>query len=169
MSDAPRIHPSAYIADGVQIGDLVEIDAMAYLCAGVTLERGVLVAAGVIFTNDRYPRATTADLSARRPSEADDATSPTVVKEGATIGAGAVVGSGLEVGRFALVGMGSVITRSIPDFHLVVGNPARSVAALCRCGEPVVRFRTGAKTDGEHQCSACGRRYVVAGRSVTER
>lgn len=157
-----------YIAGGVVVGDLVKINAMAYLCAGVTLERGVMVAAGVIFTNDRYPRATTADLSALRPSEADDATLPTLVKEGATIGAGAVVGSGLEVGRFALVGMGSVITRSVPDFHLVVGNPARSVAALCRCGEPVVRFRTGAKIDGEHACGACGRRYSVSGRAVTE-
>jgi hypothetical protein len=64
--------------------------------------------------------------------------------------------------------MGAVITRSIPDFHLVVGNPARSVAALCRCGEPVVRFRTGAKTDGEHVCGVCGRRYAITGRAVTE-
>jgi UDP-2-acetamido-3-amino-2,3-dideoxy-glucuronate N-acetyltransferase len=157
-----------YIAGGVVVGDLVKINAMAYLCAGVTLERGVMVAAGVIFTNDRYPRATTPDLAELRPSEADDETLPTLVREGATIGAGAVVGCGLEVGRFALVGMGAVITRSVPDFHLVVGNPARSVAALCRCGEPLVRFKTGATTDGEHTCGACGRRYAIAGRAVTE-
>lgn len=158
-----------YVAGGVVIGDLVKVNAMAYLCAGVTLERGVMVAAGVIFTNDRYPRATTPDLAALRPSEADDETLPTLVREGATIGAGAVVGCGLEVGRFALVGMGAVITRSVPDFHLVVGNPARSVAALCRCGEPLVRFRTGATFDGEHECGACGRRFAIAGRTVTER
>lgn len=157
-----------YIAGGVVVGDLVKINAMAYLCAGVTLEAGVMVAAGVIFTNDRYPRAATPDLAALRPSDPDEAILPTLVREGATIGAGAVVGCGLEIGRFALVGMGAVITRSVPDFHLVVGNPARSVAALCRCGEPVVRFRTGAKVDGEHACTACDRRYVVHGRAVTE-
>ena len=67
-----------YIAGGVVVGDLVKINAMAYLCAGVTLERGVMVAAGVIFTNDRYPRATTPDLAALRPSEADEDTLLTV-------------------------------------------------------------------------------------------
>ena len=157
-----------YVAGDVVVGDLCKINAMAYLCAGVTLERGVMVAAGVIFTNDRYPRATEPDLSGLRSSDVDEHTLPTLVREGATIGAGAVVGCGIEVGRFALVGMGAVVTRSVPDFHLVVGNPARSVAALCRCGEPVVRFRTGAKVDGEHACPRCERRYAVAGRTVTE-
>jgi UDP-2-acetamido-3-amino-2,3-dideoxy-glucuronate N-acetyltransferase len=157
-----------YVAGGVIVGDLVKINAMAYLCAGVTVERGVMIAAGVVFTNDRYPRATTPELDALLSSDVGDDTLPTVVREGATVGAGAIVGCGLEIGRFALVGMGAVVTRSVPDFHLVVGNPARSVAVLCRCGEPVVRFRTGASSDGQHTCPRCARGYSVAGRAVTE-
>jgi acetyltransferase-like isoleucine patch superfamily enzyme len=159
-----------YIAGDVVVGDRVKINAMAYLCAGVTLEDGVMISAGVIFTNDRYPRATTPDLTELRTSAVDEHTLPTRVREGATIGAGAIVGCGLEVGRFALVGMGSVVTREVPDFHLVVGNPARSVAAVCRCGEPIARFTTGAAPvdDDAVTCATCGRKYSIRQRRVTE-
>jgi acetyltransferase-like isoleucine patch superfamily enzyme len=157
-----------YIAGDVVIGDRVKINAMAYVCAGVTLEDGVMVSAGVVFTNDRYPRATTPDLSTLRSSDVDEHTRPTFVREGATIGAGAIVGSGLEIGRFALVGMGAVVTRSVPQFHLVVGNPARSVAVVCRCGQPVARFAAGLSADGPAACSECGRSFEVQARMVTE-
>jgi acetyltransferase-like isoleucine patch superfamily enzyme len=160
----------SYIAGGVVVGDRVSINAFAYLCAGVTLEEGVMVSAGVIFTNDRYPRATSSDLSTLRTSAGDEHNLPTLVREGATVGAGAVIGSGLEIGRFALVGMGSVVTRSVPDFHLVVGNPGRSIAAVCRCGEPIARFALGAPAvdDEAVACVACGRRYAIRKRQVTE-
>jgi acetyltransferase-like isoleucine patch superfamily enzyme len=158
-----------YIAGGVVVGDRVKVNAFVYLCTGVTLEEGVMVSAGVVFTNDRYPRATTPDLSALQPSEPTEDTLPTWVRAGATIGAAAVVGAGLEVGRFALVGMGSVVTRSVPDFHLVIGNPARSVAAVCRCGPPFMRFTTGQPVDADSiACAVCGRRYAVSQRRVTE-
>jgi UDP-2-acetamido-3-amino-2,3-dideoxy-glucuronate N-acetyltransferase len=160
-----------YIAGGVVIGDLVKINAFVYLCSGVTLERGVMVAAGVVFTNDRFPRATTPDLAELRPSEVDEHTRPTLVREGATLGARSVIGSDLTIGRFAMVGMGSVVTRSVPDFHLVVGAPARSIAVVCRCGEPVARFGVGRAGDsGSHDvdCAACGRGYHLDGRVVTE-
>jgi acetyltransferase-like isoleucine patch superfamily enzyme len=124
-----------YIAYGVEIADRVKINAMAYICTGVTIETGAMISAGVTFTNDRFPRAATADLAELRPSEPDDSTELTVVREGATIGAGAIVGPGLEVGRFAMIGMGSVVTKSVDDHALVVGNPARRVGYVCRCGE----------------------------------
>jgi acetyltransferase-like isoleucine patch superfamily enzyme len=158
----------SYIAYGVRIGDRVKINAFVYLCTGVTLEDGVMVSAGAVFTNDRTPRATTPDLARLRPSEPDEATRPTVVRAGATIGARAVLGSDLEIGRFAMVGMGSVVTRSVPEFHLVVGNPARSVGAVCRCGEVIARFGGGAEADGEVGCPACARRYRLNGRRVEE-
>jgi acetyltransferase-like isoleucine patch superfamily enzyme len=159
-----------YIAGDVVVGDRVKINAFAYLCAGVTLERGVMVSAGVLFTNDRYPRATSSDLSTLRTSDVDEHTLPTVVREGATIGAGAIVGCGLEIGRFALVGMGSVVTRPVPDFHLVVGNPSRSIAAVCRCGEPIARLAQGAPTVDDHAvtCRVCARRFAIRKRQVTE-
>ncbi len=110
-----------YIAYGVTIGDRVKINAMVYICHAVTIEDGVMISAGTIFTNDRFPRATTPDLSRLRSSEPDQQTLPTWVRAGATIGAGCTIGNDLEIGRFAMVGMGSVVTESIPDFHLSVG------------------------------------------------
>ncbi len=158
-----------YIAYGVQVGNRVKINAGAYLCTGVTLEDGVLVGAGVIFTNDRYPRAATADLGALRPSGPNQRTLPTLVEEGATIGAGSVVGCDLSVGRFAMVGMGSVVTRSVAPFHLVVGQPARSVAVVSRVGEPLLRFSGALPPDrDELVCRVSGLRYAVAGGTVVE-
>ncbi len=152
----------SYIAYGVQIGDRVKINALAYLCTGVTLEDGVMVGAGAVFTNDRTPRATTADLAELRGSGPDEHTRPTRVRQGATIGARAVIGSDLEIGRFAMVGMGAVVTRSVPDFHLVVGCPARSVGCVCRCGEPLLHFVAGvAPPVRAATCRAGGRGYKI--------
>src|SRR5437879_11923950 len=123
-----------YIAYDVRIGNRVKINAFVYVCTAVTIEDGVMISAGTIFTNDRFPRATTPDLKQLRPSEPDEHTLPTLVRAGATIGAGSIIGSDLVIGRFAMVGMGSLVTRSVPDFHLVIGSPARSVGCVCRCG-----------------------------------
>lgn len=151
------IGEKTYIAYDVRIGDRVKINAFVYICALVTIENGVMIAAGTIFTNDRFPRATTPDLSVRLPSAPDDTTLATTVREGATIGAGCRIGSGLEVGRFAMVGMGSVVTRTVPDFHLVVGSPARTIGFVCRCGQPFGR----SGDTGKLRCKECGRSYNV--------
>lgn len=148
-----------YLAPDVRIGDRVKLNAMVYVCTGVHLADGVMVGASTTFTNDRFPRATTPDLSELRPSEADEHTLETYVHEGATIGAGCTIGPGIEIGRFAMVGMGSVVTRSVPAFALVYGNPARQQAWVCRCGEPL---------DGSGVCQACGRRYTVGDDAVEE-
>jgi acetyltransferase-like isoleucine patch superfamily enzyme len=158
-----------YIAYGVEIGDRVKINALVYVCNAVTIEDGVMIAAGTIFTNDRFPRATTPDLRSLRTSEPDEHTLPTRIREGATIGAGCLIGCDLIVGRFAMVGMGSVVTRSVPDFHLVVGRPAASVGCVCRCGNPFLRFGAGEVPDASEQaCPNCGLRYRVKGGVVSE-
>ncbi len=158
-----------YVAYGVEIGDRVKINAFVYLCTGVTIENGVMISAGAIFTNDRFPRATTPDLESLRGSEPDEATLQARVREGATVGAGAVIGPGLEIGRFAMVGMGSVLTRSAGDFQLVLGNPARPVGAVCRCGEPVARWQDGdPPVAGDTACGSCGRRYRIRRDRVAE-
>jgi UDP-2-acetamido-3-amino-2,3-dideoxy-glucuronate N-acetyltransferase len=158
-----------YIAYGVTIGDRVKLNANVYVCTGVTIEDGVMVSAGTIFTNDRFPRATTPDLTELRPSEADEQTLPTLVREGATIGAGAVIGCDLTVGRWAMIGMGSVVTRSVDDFQLVVGQPARPVGYVCRCGVPLLRFAPGeAPAEAEVACQVCGLAYVMVRGAVTE-
>lgn len=144
-----------YIAYGVEIGDRVKLNAFVYVCTAVTIEDGVMISAGTVFTNDRFPRATTPDLGKLAPSEPDDHTLATRVRAGATIGARCVIGPGIEIGRFAMVGMASVVTRSVPDFHLVVGHPARSVGLVCRCGEPFLRFAN--TCPAEHPALACPR------------
>jgi len=158
-----------YIAYGVTIGDRVKINAFVYLCTGVTVEEGVMIAAGTTFTNDRFPRATTPDLLHLRGSEPDEKTLPTRVKQGATLGARSVIGCDLEIGRFAMVGMGSVVTRSVGDFHLVLGNPARCVGAVCRCGLPVARWSAGEPPRQRIvECLGCERRFEVRDGAVRE-
>jgi acetyltransferase-like isoleucine patch superfamily enzyme len=159
----------SHISYDVKIGNLVKINAFVYICTAVTIEDGVMVSAGCIFTNDRYPRATNPDLKSLRGSGPDDHTLPTVVRAGATIGAGAIIGCNLTIGRFAMVGMGSVVTRSVPNFHLVIGNPARHVAYVCRCGEPMGKADDQEPTKVDHlTCTACTRTYHLENRNVVE-
>lgn len=158
-----------YIAYGVEIGDRVKLNALVYVCSGVVIEDGVMVSAGTIFTNDRYPRATTPDLRTLRESAPGPESVATFVREGATIGAGALIGPGLEVGRFAMVGMGAVVTRDVAPFHLVTGSPAAAAACVCRCGQPIVRFAHGVVPDaGDVECPACGRGYKIHAGEVAE-
>src|SRR6059058_3299289 len=135
------------IAYDVSIGSRVKINSAAYICNGVTIEDGVMVSAGVIFTNDRFPRAATNDLSNLRPSTPDEHTLPTLVREGATIGAGCVIGNDLTIGRWAMVGMGAVVTKSVGDFMLVLGHPAAPVGCVCRCGALLARWTAGTTPD----------------------
>lgn len=158
-----------YVAYGVEIGNRVKINAMVYICNAVTIEDGVMISAGTIFTNDRFPRATTPDLSELRSSDPDEHTLPTLVREGATIGAAATIGNDLTIGRFAMVGMGSVVTRSVPDFHLVLGSPARSIGCVCRCGQLIVRFPKDIPANfPKLRCPGCELEYSVENSEVTE-
>lgn len=158
-----------YIAYGVRIGNRVKINAFVYICNAVTIEDGVMISAGTIFTNDRFPRATTPDLKKLRSSEPDEHTLPTLVKEGATIGAGCTIGNDLTIGRFAMIGMGSLVTKSIPDFALALGHPAIPVGVVCRCGQLMMRHEPGKLPDRAGvTCSACGRGYDCHVGLVTE-
>jgi UDP-2-acetamido-3-amino-2,3-dideoxy-glucuronate N-acetyltransferase len=156
------------IAYDVKIGNRVKINSNVYVCNGVTIEDGVMISAGTIFTNDRFPRATMPDLTQLRSSDPDEHTLTTLVREGATIGAGCIVGCGLEIGRWAMIGMGSIVTKSIPDFCLAIGTPARLVGVVCRCGEPVHQF-SECKTSIPVQATCqCGLSYSINGHDVFE-
>jgi acetyltransferase-like isoleucine patch superfamily enzyme len=164
------IGEKAYVAYDVAIGNRVKINAFVYICTGVTIEDGVMISAATTFTNDRFPRATTADLKQLRSSGPDEHTRLTRVREGATIGAGCVIGCDLTIGRFAMVGMGALVTKSVPDFHLALGQPARPVGCVCRCGEPFLRFGAGELpvAQPDLKCSTCGLRYAMSEGLVTE-
>jgi acetyltransferase-like isoleucine patch superfamily enzyme len=163
------IGEKTHIAGDVSIGNRVKINAFVYICAGVTVEDGVMISAGTVFTNDRFPRATTTDVKRLRSSQVDEHTRPTLVRRGATIGAGCVVGSGIEIGCFAMVGMGSVVIKPVPDFHLALGHPARSAGCVCRCGEVFLRFKDVTSADALMAvCRACGLAYSVRAGQVAE-
>ncbi|HEV7644402.1 MAG TPA: acyltransferase [Pyrinomonadaceae bacterium] len=157
----------SYIAYDVKIGSRVKINAMVYICAAVTIEDGVMISASTTFTNDRFPRATTPDLKQLRDSAPDEHTLPTLVREGATIGAGCTIGNDLEIGRWAMIGMGSLVTKSVPDFHLAIGSPARSIGAVCKCGQLFHKFgeEIGKQTV---KCTACDLSYEIENKKVKE-
>lgn len=169
LGDDCIVGGKSLIAYDVQIGHRVKINSNVYICNGVTIEDGVMVSAGAIFTNDRCPRACTPDLLTLRDSAPDEHTLRTIVREGATIGAGCIIGCDLTIGRFAMVGMGSLVTRSVPDFHLVIGSPARSVGIVCRCGLPIHRFSEADEFVGCIPVTCeCGLPCEIAGQTVTE-
>jgi len=121
-----------YVDAGVHIGDNCKLQNRVSVYHGVTIEDGVFVGPHVAFTNDKHPRAIRADGSL---STDDDWTvSPTLVRNGASIGAGAVILPGVTLGRWCLVGAGAVVSRDVPDHGLVTGNPARLGGYACKCG-----------------------------------
>jgi UDP-2-acetamido-3-amino-2,3-dideoxy-glucuronate N-acetyltransferase len=122
-----------YVDSGVHIGNNVKIQNGISVYHGVTLEDGVFCGPHCVFTNDRQPRAINADGSLK---SADDwIVSKTLVKTGASIGAHATIVCGTTIGQWAMVGAGSVVTRDVPDYGLVYGNPARLHGFVCPCGE----------------------------------
>jgi acetyltransferase-like isoleucine patch superfamily enzyme len=157
-----------YIAYDVRIGNRVKINAFVYICAAVTIEDGVMISAGTVFTNDRFPRATTPDLKKLRSSDPDEETLRTLVREGATIGAHCTIGNDLVIGRFAMVGMGALVTKSVPDFHLVIGAPARSVGYVCRCGKVLAMTSDLDPGTSSLTCRACDLDYLHEHGTITE-
>lgn len=142
-----------YVDFGVQIGDNVKIQNGSYIYHGTTIEGGVFIGPGVIFTNDKLPRAINLDGSIK--GNDDWIVDETCVMFGASIGAGSVILPGITIGRFALIGAGSVVTRDVPDHALVVGHPACQVGFVCKCATRLVRDdETGAS-----RCPTCGERY----------
>jgi UDP-2-acetamido-3-amino-2,3-dideoxy-glucuronate N-acetyltransferase len=150
-----------YIEGGARVGDGVTIKNGCMLWEGVTIEDEAFVGPGVVFTNDLRPRSPRA-AHARSRYAGDGWLARTVVREGASIGAGAVILPGLSIGRHALVAAGAVVTRGVPDHGLVTGNPARLAGWACRCGA------TLAVDDGRAGCAACGAAYEIVADALRE-
>jgi UDP-2-acetamido-3-amino-2,3-dideoxy-glucuronate N-acetyltransferase len=152
----------SYIAYGVKIGDRVKINANVYIPTGVTIEDGVMISAGTVLTNDRFPRATIPDLTELRASDPDEETLETTIREGATIGANCTIACGITIGRWAMVGMGSCLTRSVPDFHLYYGHPAKPAGLVCKCGKPIYQFEDGiVPRYADNITCPCGLKYKI--------
>ena len=125
VGDESRIGTFVEIQKGARIGKRVKVSSHTFICEGVTIEDEVFIGHGVMFINDRYPRATTE--SGESQSEADWACVPTLVQKRASIGSNATILCGVTIGEGALVGAGSVVTRDVPAGAVVAGNPARVI------------------------------------------
>jgi len=123
IGDETRVGAFVEIQKGSRIGARCKISSHTFICEGVTIEDNVFIGHGVMFTNDRFPRATKPDGSPQ--SEADWTVLPTLVKQGASIGSNATILPGVTIGKGALVGAGAVVTTDVPDGATVAGVPAR--------------------------------------------
>ena len=148
------ISRSVYIGANVIIGDRCKVKDMSLLYEGSVLEDGVFMGPGCILTNDKIPRAINPDGSLK--SAADWEQVGVTLRIGASLGARTVCVAPVTVGRWAMVAAGSVITRDVPDFALMVGSPARQVGWVGRAG---ARLREDAP--GEYTCPRIGERYLI--------
>ena len=127
IGDESRIGPFVEIQSGVEIGARCKIQSHSFICSGVTIADEVFIGHGVLFINDKRPRATTDDGELQTGE--DWTLLPTVVERGASLGSGCVVLGGIRVGAGALVGAGAVVTRDVGAGEVVAGVPARAVLA----------------------------------------
>lgn len=133
-----NISKNVYIDTKVVVGNGVKIQNNVNVYSGVIIEDEVFLGPSMTFTNDFYPRAFSADWEITK----------TYVKKGASIGANTTIVCGNIIGEYAMVGAGSVVTKNVPAYALVVGNPARQIGWVCECGH---------KLDSNYMCTFCSR------------
>ncbi len=136
-----NIGENAFIESGVILGNHVKVKNNVALYTGVICEDNVFIGPNAVFTNVANPRS-----FIERKSEFK----ATLIKEGATIGANATIVCGHCIGKYAFIGAGSVVTKEVPDYTMVVGNPAKFSAYVCKCG---------CKLNSELECASCGEKY----------
>ncbi|MBK8797540.1 MAG: N-acetyltransferase [Anaerolineales bacterium] len=149
LGDGCIVGKDAYVDMDVRIGSHVKIQNSALLYHGATLEDGVFIGPQVCLTNDLYPRAINPDGSLKGASDWE--VGETVIRYGASVGAGAIIVTGVEVGRFAMIGAGAVVTHDVPAHGLALGVPARLVGYVCACGA-----RLDVDAQGCGHCARCG-------------
>ena len=133
VDEETKIGAFVEVQKNASIGARCKVSSHAFICEGVTIEDDVFIGHGVMFINDRHPRATAVG---QLQTEADWQVVPTLVRQGASIGSGAVVMCGVTIGPDALVGAGAVVTHDVPAGAVVAGVPARLMARSMPCAAP---------------------------------
>ena len=151
-----NIGQNVVVSPGCRIGDNVKIQNNVSIYTGVVLEDDVFCGPSMVFTNVINPRS---------HIERKDEFKQTLVKRGASIGANATVLCGNTLGAYCFIGAGAVVTRDVPDFALIVGNPGRLRGFVCYCGEKLP-LDTDPGQSSRCECSACGKRYQKEGLDV---
>jgi UDP-2-acetamido-3-amino-2,3-dideoxy-glucuronate N-acetyltransferase len=147
-----RVGQNVLIASHVRIGDHVKINNNVSVYTGVTLEDDVFCGPSVVFTSITHPR---------RQLRSRQALQPTLVQKGATLGANATIICGVTIGKYAFIGAGSVVTKDVPDYGLIFGNPGQLDGWACKCG---TRLHL---TAGQTICSKCQRVYALQDGQLT--
>jgi UDP-2-acetamido-3-amino-2,3-dideoxy-glucuronate N-acetyltransferase len=154
IGDDCSIGYGVYVDAGAIIGNHVKLQNRVSVYRGVTLEDGVFVGPNATFSNDKYPRAITP--SGQPLAEDGWEAMTTLVRYGASIGAGAVILPGVTIGRWAMVGAQALVTHDVPEHGLVIGSPARLAGYACRCGHPL-----DCRGRAEWTCPHCGASYAL--------
>jgi len=136
-----------YVDTDVRIGNNVKLENRVSVFHGVTIEDDVFVGPHATFTNDMYPRAFLSEWEVV----------PTLVKKGASIGAGAVIVCGITLGEYSMVAAGAVVTKDVPPFGLVMGVPARLKGFVCYCGHPLKTIVEKNENSVKYKCDKCGK------------
>ena len=147
-----KIGQNVYVDTNVKIGNNVKIQNNVSVYKNVTLEDGVFCGPSMVFINVINPRSD-------HPRRLDEY-GKTLVKRGATIGANATVLCGITIGTYGFIGAGAVVTKDVPDYGLVYGNPARAKGWMCECG---IKLQF---TDNKTECQKCHKRYEKEGEQV---
>ena len=137
IGDSCIISKNVYVDIDVKIGNRVKIQNNVNVYHGVEIEDDVFIGPSATFTNDMYPRAFTDGFEVYR----------TLVKKGASIGANATIVCGVTIGEYAMIGAGSVVTKDVENYSLVVGNPAKPIGRVCKCG---------CRLEDDQRCPKCG-------------
>jgi acetyltransferase-like isoleucine patch superfamily enzyme len=149
-----NIGEGVFVETGAVLGDRVTLKNQVLVWDGIQIGDDAFVGPGVIFTNDAAPRSPRMAVVESRYKDPTHWRRPTIVGRGASLGAGAILLPGLTIGEFALIGAGSVVTRTVEPYRVVVGNPARPIGWACECGY---------KLDSQMQCPECKTHYALVG------
>jgi len=152
-----NIGQNVVVSPDVVVGNNVKVQNNVSLYTGVILEDDVFCGPSMVFTNVVNPRSHVSRKHEYRR---------TLVKRGATIGANATILCGHTIGQYAFIGAGAVVTKDVPDYALVVGNPGRVTGWTCECG---VKLASGPKPPIQSRCSACGLTYLSISHRLTIR
>ncbi|MCD6357355.1 MAG: N-acetyltransferase [Thermoproteales archaeon] len=143
-----------YVDSGAVVGDGVKVQNFVSVYRGVRVESRAFLGPSATLTNDRYPRSFSEEWELV----------PTIIEEGASIGANATIVCGVRIGKYAMVGAGAVVTRDVPPHGLVYGNPARLRGFVCTCGRRLKRLVEVGSEYVTFKCEHCGREVRVSRR-----
>lgn len=146
IGDKCNIGQNVFISSGVILGNNVKVQNNVSIYTGVICEDDTFLGPSCVFTNVINPRSFI---------EKKKEYKQTIIRKGASIGANATIVCGYNIGRYAFVGAGSVVTKNIPDYALVIGNPARIIGYVCKCGNSLT------KDENIYKCKECNKEYEM--------